>query len=272
MSDAPNHKLLLKHDQRGLKGGGHSDEETSGASCRSAQESDSVDAYQLRTKMGTYDSNALSYELSWFGRFGGGRVGSCPPPRPTSPASQIRSPRQTLHKQSNCITKYHTTQHHIKNGSPPADNPACGHSKQEGECAPAFRSCRPPLRQAIGRGTLHTSGACICGPCHGRGARYGEGRATSTKAAPLGVCGACCFGLPPLRTTPFSPPRLHHMFTEVKEVTLGKAAAPQTSEDGWIPICRPEDLPKGALVWLVLGCFGVIWGASRAVYWVDKWN
>lgn len=32
---------------------------------------------------------------------------------------------------------------------------------------------------------------------------------------------------------------------EVKEVTLGKAAAPQTSEDGWIPICRPEDLPKG---------------------------
>ncbi|KAI8471338.1 MAG: rieske [2Fe-2S] protein [Monoraphidium minutum] len=32
---------------------------------------------------------------------------------------------------------------------------------------------------------------------------------------------------------------------EVKEVVLGKAAAPVASEEGWIPICRPEDVPKG---------------------------
>ncbi|GBF97535.1 hypothetical protein Rsub_10458 [Raphidocelis subcapitata] len=32
---------------------------------------------------------------------------------------------------------------------------------------------------------------------------------------------------------------------EVKEVILGKAAPADASEETWIPICRPEDLPKG---------------------------
>ena len=32
----------------------------------------------------------------------------------------------------------------------------------------------------------------------------------------------------------------------VKEVSLGAAAAAPVSEEAWIPVCRPEDLPKGA--------------------------
>lgn len=33
---------------------------------------------------------------------------------------------------------------------------------------------------------------------------------------------------------------------EVKEVTLGSAPAAAVEEESWIPICKPEDLPKGA--------------------------
>lgn len=39
-----------------------------------------------------------------------------------------------------------------------------------------------------------------------------------------------------------SPP---HTTTEVKEVVLGKPAAAPADGDSWVPICRPEDLPKG---------------------------
>jgi hypothetical protein len=60
------------------------------------------------------------------------------------------------------------------------------------------------------------------------------------------LCGACCFEGPPTPwAPPLTPPSLHRS-TEVKEVVLGKAAPAQASEDTWIPICRPEDLPKGA--------------------------
>lgn len=32
---------------------------------------------------------------------------------------------------------------------------------------------------------------------------------------------------------------------EVKEVVVGKADAPAEAEDNWVPVCRPEDIPKG---------------------------
>lgn len=32
----------------------------------------------------------------------------------------------------------------------------------------------------------------------------------------------------------------------VKEVALGAAAAAPAAEEAWIPICKPEDMPKGA--------------------------
>lgn len=38
---------------------------------------------------------------------------------------------------------------------------------------------------------------------------------------------------------------LHAFAVEVTEIRLGKSAEVAQSGDSWIPICRPEELPKG---------------------------
>jgi len=42
----------------------------------------------------------------------------------------------------------------------------------------------------------------------------------------------------------------------VEEVTLGKAAAAAPEGDSWVPVCRPEDLPKGE--WGLRGTFMLV--------------
>lgn len=48
---------------------------------------------------------------------------------------------------------------------------------------------------------------------------------------------------------------------EVKEVVLGKAAAAAPEEESWVPVCRPEDIPKGVRKEFDLG------GLSVLVFW-----